>query len=450
MSPNVRSIGISANAPLSIAIIDENGAKQSHDVLEERMLFLCFDLALLKRAIDQLGLPFPSKVIDVKVELCLLANVIEKRTDISHFNLALHEVALAHQVETVAPDGGMWLHPCQQINQQAESNALAIRHSHWVMLLWQKYQSEINIEQALCRSHYCHSINEISGRGFPLDLIAVNQPTSIEEVNCGKELLKVTHQGRCYSPTKPYATTTGRNSTSSNQHPLSIKASMRKWIKPSKNKCLIHLDFHRQEIGIAAALSQDKHLLVLYQQGDPYTWLATRCEPAIEFKKAKRLFIAFQYGAKPSTALSKKMSLPKNIVTYLHTIHQATFKQYWSWTDLVIENAFAEGYLALSDGWQVKVTKKSSLLSIINWPIQATGAQLLRKVVCELGQQGLYPIGLNHDAVLLECAYEEAIELANKTKIVMQATSRQLLGLELGVFLDIGQPGQSLLALLEK
>lgn len=450
MKHNILSIGISANTPLSLTIIDGFDAEQPEQKLSSDSLFLCFDLALTKQVLNQLGLPTPSNLIDIKVELCLLDNVIEKSTATSCFHQPLHEMVLTHKIDTVAPDGSMWLHPSQQVNQHEESQALALRHAQWLLLLWQKHQSQIDTEQALNRSLYCRNINAISGLGFPIDLEAIKQPTSIEEVNCARELLKVTSKGRCYSPMKPYATITGRNSTSSNQHPLSIKASLRKWIKPSSNRCLIHLDFHRQEIGIAAALSQDKHLLDLYQQGDPYTWLATRCEPAIEFKKAKRLFIAFQYGAKPSTALSKKMSLPKNIVTYLHTIHQATFKQYWSWTDLVIENAFAEEYLALSDGWQVKVTKKSSLLSIINWPIQATGAQLLRKVVCELGQQELYPIGLNHDAVLLECAYEEAIESANKTKIVMQATSRQLLGLELSVSVDIGQSGQSLLALLEK
>jgi hypothetical protein len=407
-------------------------------------------LALLNRTIYQLGLPLPSKIIDVKTELCLIDNIIEKRTDIACFHLALHEMALAHQVDTVAPDGSMWLHPCQQINQQEESNILAIRHARWVMLLWQKYELDINIDQALCRSHYCHTIHEISLRGFPLDLVAVNQPNSIEEISCAKELLKKTSNGRCYSATKSYATITGRNSTSSNQHPLSIKASMRKWIRPSKNRCLIHLDFHRQEIGIAAALSQDESLLDLYQNGDPYTWLATQCEPSIELKKAKRAFIAFQYGALPSASLSKKMSLLKNVVIHLHTIHQATFKQYWSWTDAVIEDAFADGYLALSDGWQVKITNKSSLLSIINWPVQATGAQLLRDVVCELGRQNIYPIGLNHDAVLLECACEEAIELANKTEVVMRVASRQLLGLELSISVDIGQSGQSLLDILEK
>lgn len=443
------SIGISANAPLSIAIIDENGVKQSTDVLNKQSLFLCFDLALLKRAFNQLGLPFPSKIIDLKVELCLLANIIEKRTDISYFNLALHEMALAHRVETVAPDGGMWLHPCQQINQQAESNVLAIRHASWVMLLWQKYQSDFKVEQALYRSHYCHSINEISGRGFPLDLVAINQPTSIEEINCAKKLLKVSSNGRCFSPVKPYATTTGRNSTSSNQYPLSIKAELRKWIKPSENRCLIHLDFYRQEIGIAAALSLDINLLDLYQHGDPYAWFAKQCEYEIELKKAKRAFIAFQYGAKPSIALAKKMSLPANIVMHLHTIHQATFKQYWLWTDAVIENAFADGYLSLPDGWRARVTKYSSLLSIINWPIQATGAQLLRNVVCELGQHNVYPIGLNHDAVVLECSSNEATELGNKAKTLMQVASRQLLGLELGVSIDIGQPGQSLFDVLE-
>jgi len=231
---------------------------------------------------------------------------------------------------------------------------------------------------------------------------------------------------------------------------LSIKANLRNWFKPVNNRCFVHLDFHRQEIGIAAALSHDKKLKDLYLNGDPYLWFANQCDPSIELKKAKRAFIAFQYGATPSISFSKKISLPQTIVKQLHNIHHATFTEYWLWTDLVIEDALADGFIALSDGWQVKVTNKSPLLSVINWPIQGTGAQLLRNVVCELGQQGIYPIGLNHDALLFECACVDASKLASKAKAVMQSASLQLLGFELAISVDIGQSNQSLLHMLEK
>jgi len=450
MSQNVWSIGISANAPLSFVILDDNGVELPEKKLSSEQLFLCFDFARTKQALNQLGLPVPSNLIDMKIELCLLDNVIEKKAAISSFHLPLHESVLAHQIDTIAPDGSMWLHPYQQVNQHAESQMLALRHAQWLLLLWQKHESKINIGQALKRAGYCRDINKISGLGFPVDSAQIQQSTSTEALKYSNEILKVTSNGRCYSPVKPYAAKTGRNSTSSNQYPLSIKASMRNWFKPIDNRCFVHLDFHRQEIGIAAALSQDKKLLDLYLNGDPYLWFANQCDPSIELKKAKPAFIAFQYGATPSIAFSKKISLPQKLVKQLHNIHHATFTEYWSWTDLVIEDALADGFIALSDGWQAKVTNKSPLLSIINWPIQGTGALLLRNVVCELSQQGIYPIGLNHDAVLFECACVDARELAKKTKMVMQRASQQLLGFELAVSVDIGLSNQSLLQVLEK
>jgi hypothetical protein len=450
MSRNVLSIGISANTPLSLAIIDENGIEQPDQTLSSGQLFLCFEFTVTKQALDQLGLPTPSKLIDLKVELCLLDNVIEKSMATLCFHQPLHEMVLTHKIDTVAPDGGLWLHPIQQVNQHEASQVLALRHAHWLLKFWQKHQPKINVKQALERAAYYRNIYEISAVGFPVDFVQLQQAIPTEAVISANEILKVTSNGRCYSPVKPYATKTGRNSTSSNQYPLSIKANLRNWFKPVNNRCFVHLDFHRQEIGIAAALSHDKKLKDLYLNGDPYLWFANQCDPSIELKKAKRAFIAFQYGATPSISFSKKISLPQTIVKQLHNIHHATFTEYWLWTDLVIEDALADGFIALSDGWQVKVTNKSPLLSVINWPIQGTGAQLLRNVVCELGQQGIYPIGLNHDALLFECACVDASKLASKAKAVMQSASLQLLGFELAISVDIGQSNQSLLHMLEK
>ena len=116
----------------------------------------------------------------------------------------------------------------------------------------------------------------------------------------------------------------------------------------------------------------------------------------------------------------------------------------------MIEDACFDGYLTVPDGWRVAVTSNSSVLSIINFPTQAMGALILREVVCQLGEQHILPIGLNHDAVLFECACDEATELAQQAKKVMQNVSQNLLGLELKVSIDIGQPGQSLFEVLEK
>lgn len=449
---NIKGIGICTNTFLSFAIVDDDGLEHRRDVLPSQDVFLCFGTAELCQILSKVGLPIPDNLVDLKVELSLLNNEIGLRGDSSWLNFSLSDMVLTSHISPVAPDGTIWTSPLQSNSPQdieQQSKEISLRHANWLIALWKKHYHLIDIVQALKRAHYSKCAYQISKQGFPVDINALNT-VAVTETASARNITKNIESERCYSKITPWGTTTGRNSTSSSDYPLSIKADYRKWFKPVSGRCFLHLDYHRAEIGIAAALSKDKNLLDLYLNGDPYSWLADQCTPAIELNKAKRLFISFQYGAMPSKELIRKISLPAKIVKHLYSIHQAHFKQYWSWTETVIEDACFDGYLSMPDGWRVAVTKNSSVLSIINFPTQAMGALILREVVCLLGEQHILPIGLNHDAVLFECACNEATELAQQAKKVMQNVSQNLLGLELKLSVDIGQSGQSLFEVLEK
>ena len=449
---NSKGIGVCANTLLSFAIVDDDGLEHHRDVLSSQDIFLCFGTAELCQTLSKVGLPLPENLIDLKVELSLLNNEIGLSGDSSWLKFSLSDMVLSSHISIVAPDGTLWANTLQSMSSQyieQQSKEIALRHARWLIALWKKHHHLIDIDQALQRTHYSKYAYQISIQGFPVDINELNNATVTEAVSA-RNIAKNIKNERCFGQITPWGTSTGRNSTSSSAYPLSIKSDYRKWFKPVSGRCFLHLDYHRAEIGIAAALSQDKNLLDLYLNGDPYSWLADQCTPAIELNKAKRLFISFQYGAMPSKELIGKISLPAKTVKHLYSIYQAHFKQYWSWTETVIEDACFDGYLTVSDGWRVAVTSNSSVLSIINFPTQAMGALILREVVCQLGEQHILPIGLNHDAVLFECACGEATELAQQAKKAMQNVSQNLLGLELKVSIDIGQPGQSLFEVLEK
>jgi hypothetical protein len=243
---------------------------------------------------------------------------------------------------------------------------------------------------------------------------------------------------------------TGRNAPSTYSYPLSVNSKLRNLIIPSKDNCLIHLDYKSQEVCIAASLSQDQKLLELCRSGSPYLWFAEKITPTIPIKWAKRAFIAFLYGATVSESIIKKISLPPAVLEQLHTIHHEQFCQYWSWTNSVLEDAYQTGEIGVSDGWKAKVVSASPPRSIINWPIQATGALLLRKVVHQLNSENRLPVGLNHDAVLLDVPSGDVKQAAYSASKIMKDVSEQNLGFRLNVSIDIGQPNQSLLAILEK
>jgi hypothetical protein len=449
---NIKGIGVCANTLLSFAIVDGDVLEHSHNVLSSQDIFLCFGTAELYQILSKANLPIPDNLIDLKVELSLLNNEIGLSGNYSWLKFSLSDIVLASNISPVAPDGTIWTNFLQSKSSlyvEQQSKEIALRHASWLIDLWEKHRHFIDIDRALKRAHYSKCTYQISIQGFPVDIKALNNTTVTEAVS-SRNITKNILDERCYSQITPWGTTTGRNSTSSSDYPLSIKTEYRKWFTPASGRCFLHLDYHRAEIGIAAALSQDKNLLDLYINGDPYLWFAQQCTPAIELKKAKHLFISFQYGAMPSRKLIGKISLPAKTVKHLYSIHQAHFNQYWSWTETVIENACFDGFLTVPDGWRVAVTSNSSVLSIINFPTQAMGALILREVVRQLGEQHILPIGLNHDAVLFECACDEATKLTQQATKVMQNVSQNLLGLELKVSVDIGQSGQSLFEVLEK
>ena len=449
----VKSIGLCANTLLSIVVLDENGEIDSLECLDDNAIYLNFGIPELIPALIELDLKVPNKLIDLKTEVCLLNNIIRKKdTDKSIFHLQLNEMIKRERLDLFTPDGSIWLHPAFNNSRKylkRESINIATRHAKWQLLLWQKLKGQINLQEAIRRAEYNLLASKISQRGIGIDLTFLKSLPK-KYSNYKTAIQDVTINGRCQSKTKPLNMSTGRNAPSTYSYPLSINSKLRDLIIPSRGNCLIHIDYNSQEVCIAASLSQDQRLLELCRSGKPYQWFAKTITPVVPLKLAKRAFIAFLYGATVSESMIKKISLPRTTLEQLHTIHHEQFRQYWSWTNSLLEDAYGSGQISVSDGWNAKVDSASPPRSLINWPIQATGALLLRKLVRQLGSENLLPVGLNHDAILLDVPSTKAKQVAFDVSNIMQDVSEQHLGLRLNVSIDIGQPNQSLLNILEK
>jgi hypothetical protein len=434
-------------------VLDENGKIEPLELLNNDDIYLCFDLPELHLALIELGLNIPNQLIDLKTETCLLNNIIRKKdSDKSIFHLPLNEIIKREKLDLFTPDGTIWLHPAFENSRKhlkRESINISTRHAKWQMLLWRKLKNKINLSEAKHRAEYNLLASKISCRGIGINLTALKSVPK-EYENYKAAIQDITVNGRCQSKIKPLNMSTGRNAPSTYSYPLSVNSKLRNLIIPSRGNCLIHLDYKSQEVCIAAVLSQDQKLLELCQNGKPYQWFANTVTPFIPVKLAKKAFIAFLYGATISKSIIKKISLPPTVLEQLYTIHREQFRQYWSWTDSILEDAYKTGQLSVSDGWKAKVISASPPRSLINWPIQATGSLLLSKLVRHLHNENLLPVGLNHDAVLLDVPSGDVKKAAYSASKIMKEVSEQHLGFRLNVSIDIGQPNQSLLDILEK
>jgi len=87
--------------------------------------------------------------------------------------------------------------------------------------------------------------------------------------------------------------------------------------------------------------------------------------------------------------------------------HRAQFRQYWQWSEDWVQHALQTGIMRTPLGWKCRVgITEFNERSIRNWPIQATGADILRMACILATRRGIKLLAPVHDAVLIEAPTE--------------------------------------------
>jgi len=228
---------------------------------------------------------------------------------------------------------------------------------------------------------------------------------------------------------------TGRNSPKPSEgYLLNASHWIRCLIKPKPNHCIISIDWCQQEIGIAAALSNDNKLIDIYDapDGDVYLTLAKMAgfAPPSATKKThpeiRQLFKTMQIGlgyGKAVWSLTKDIKQLSNSMTFsdaynkaqqIHHWHKTTFTGYWQWTENTINQARQSGIIQSKDGWTYFVTDAVRDTQLLNYPMQANGAALMRLAIVNLAQyENIDLICTQHDAIYVNaknCDKERIIQ----------------------------------------
>jgi DNA polymerase I-like protein with 3'-5' exonuclease and polymerase domains len=187
--------------------------------------------------------------------------------------------------------------------------------------------------------------------------------------------------------------------------------------KPEPGTAVTYIDYSSMEFLIAASLS-DGHcgpvntMLDMYLTGDPYLTFAKRvgAVPATATKqshaavrdKYKVMLLAVQYGMSSETLAARLGGSTFEAHEMLNQ-HRELFAQYWRWSDDWVQYALQKGVMWTAFGWTCRtgITELNER-SIRNWPIQATGADILR-IACILAtRRGIKLLAPVHDAALIE------------------------------------------------
>jgi DNA polymerase-1 len=262
--------------------------------------------------------------------------------------------------------------------------------------------------------------------------------------------LTVGRDGRNRAMLSPFKSRTARNQPSTSRFIYGNASWTRSLIKPAEGWGVAYLDWGQQEFAIAAALSGDENMRRAYLSGDPYLEFAklAGAVPADATKSShkaardqfKATTLAVQYGME-FESLSERLGSSKYAARDLLALHKLSFPRFWRWAQETCDRALIEQRIASVHGWEMfcgthprhRATSYSgqhehNLRSLMNWPMQTHGSEMMRLAMCVLCENGVRVVAPVHDAFLIEAPLADLDDVVEYSKEVMRAASVAITG----------------------
>lgn len=320
-------------------------------------------------------------------------------------------------------------------------------------------------------------LKEISGKGeqdiiycFRKHKDALTSIKSMTPDTSGviKMLTFIGSDGRQRPNYNPYGTKTGRNAASSTSFLFLGPKWMRIMVLPKDGIC--DLDAHSQEVAIAAAEYDDDNKRDVYRSPDVYMAYSQKAgaypkdKPILTedqresekwFKEEhwdlvrkiyKGGFLGMQFGMGGDKLRQRVLlSLPKNQRDtidedwgdrFVDEYHQTFNREYATVT--LLKELYADRHegLLLADGWRLG-PDEDNILTVGNYPVQGTGAVILRRCCQLCDEAGIKIYATLHDAISIIVDSKREEEQIRTARECFRKAAVDVLGEELMV---IGNP----------
>jgi DNA polymerase I len=254
--------------------------------------------------------------------------------------------------------------------------------------------------------------------------------------------LAVGSDGRNRCLLSAFRSRTGRNQPSNSRFLFGPTTWIRGLIRPTSDSAVAYVDFVSQEMGVAAALSGDQALIEAYRSGDIYLAFAkgaglappeaTKATHKETRDRCKAVVLGTLYGMGPET-LATRIGRPPVEARELLRLHREAYPRFWRWSDETVASAVLHRRIETVFGWQLHVEAEFNPRSLMNFPMQANGAEILRLACCLAIEGGIRVCAPIHDAILIEAPTDEIENAVDRLQACMAEASRVVLaGFELG------------------
>jgi DNA polymerase-1 len=234
-----------------------------------------------------------------------------------------------------------------------------------------------------------------------------------------------------------FSTKTSRNAPSNSKFIFGPAKWTRCLITPEPGTGLAYIDWSAQEVHIGARLSQDPAMIAAVESGDPYLSFAKMAglAPAEATKqthgairdRCKTVVLGTGYGMGKHTLAYRIGGHVLEAAELLRRIKH-TWPVYFEWCRDNQARAQLTGRMETVYGWPLNVTEMQKPNSLLNFPMQANGAEMLR-VACMLATEaGISVCAPVHDAVLIEAPLDELDATIAETIAHMEAAAIAVIG----------------------
>lgn len=250
--------------------------------------------------------------------------------------------------------------------------------------------------------------------------------------------LHINSDGRNRSWLAPFGSVTGRNQPSNATFIFGPGRWMRHLVKPDPGFGLAYVDWIAQEVGIAAGLSGDERLIEAYQSGDPYMAFAVAAglappgataehDPILR-NRCKAIVLGVGYGMGKDTLAVRAGISPVEAEDLLRR-HKEVYRAYWRFSQASVDSAYLNGTIQSVYGWPARVGAGTKSTSLMNFPMQANGAEMMRVSAIAAIESGIKVCAPVHDAFLIEAPLGEIEGRVAEMQVLMKKAGERICGI---------------------
>ena len=249
--------------------------------------------------------------------------------------------------------------------------------------------------------------------------------------------LVVGEDGRNRTLLSPFKSKTARNQPGNAKFIFGPSVWLRGLIKPALGFAVAYIDYTNQEFAIAAALSGDPNMIAAYRSGDPYIAFgiqagilppgATKASHPEKRGLLKACVLGLLYGMGAKT-LAFRIGRSELEARQLIQLHRETYRVFWKWINTVVSYAMIYNQTFTTLGWQLHIGPDFNSRSLLNNPMQAHGADILRVACCLTTERGIEVCAPVHDALLIAGPLDHIDDDVAVARSAMGEASRLVLG----------------------